>query len=315
MALLPPPPLPPFLERQMPFRRAAWRIESGPDAGRTIHFVDHGPPSGRPVLMFHGNPTWSFLWRKVIERLPDFRCVAPDLLGLGLSSRLPRIADHSVERHGAAMADLVAGLGLQGIVLVGQDWGGPVAAQVGAAGPGRIAAVVLGNTAVAVPSNPRGTAFHKFARIPVLSDLVFRGLGFPQIAMPFAQGDPRSIRGEVARAYRWPLRTWRDRTAPLALARMVPHGLDHESVPALRRGEAWIRSFSGPMAFVWGMRDPILGPALRRHERAFPQASVTRTDAGHFLQEEVPDELAAAIRETAVAATASAARPGPSEAG
>jgi cis-3-alkyl-4-acyloxetan-2-one decarboxylase len=321
MALLPAPPLPPFVERQMPFRRAAWQIESGPDAGRTIHFVDHGPPSGRPVLMFHGNPTWSFLWRKVIARLPGFRCVAPDLLGLGLSSRLPRISDHSVERHGAAMADLVAGLGLHGIVLVGQDWGGPIAAQVGAAGatvPGRIAGVVLGNTAVTVPSNPRGTAFHKLSRIPVLSDLVFRGLGFPQIAMSFVQGDPRSIRGEVARAYRWPLPTWSDRTAPLALARMVPQSPEHESVPALRRGEAWIRSFSGPMAFVWGMRDPILGPALRRHERDFPQASVTRTDAGHFLQEEVPDELAAAIRETTAASADPAgfsATPAPSEAG
>jgi cis-3-alkyl-4-acyloxetan-2-one decarboxylase len=76
---------------------------------------------------------------------------------------------------------------------------------------------------------------------------------------------------------------------------MVPDGPDHPSVPALRRGEAWVRSFTGPIALVWGTADPIMGRALRRHERELPQAAVTRTRAGHFLQEEVPEELAAAV--------------------
>ena len=249
--------------------------------------------------MIHGNPTWSFLWRKVIALLPGFRCVAPDLLGLGFSDRLPRMEDHSVERHGAAIAELVEALDLRGVILVAQDWGGPIAAQVGARLPERIAGLVLSNTAVIVPRHPRGTWFHKFARVPGISDLVFRGLGFPQNVLWWIQGDRRSIRGEVARAYRWPLRTWKDRLTPLALARMVPDGPDHVSVPALRRGEAWVRSFTGPVALVWGMADPIMGPALRRHERELPQAAVTRTGAGHFLQEEVPEELAAAVADVA----------------
>ncbi|HEX7183406.1 MAG TPA: alpha/beta fold hydrolase [Thermoanaerobaculia bacterium] len=293
------PSLPDFIARQLPFRRAVYTLQEGPDAGRTIHFVDQGNPAARPVLMLHGNPTWSFLWRKVIALLPSFRCVAPDLLGLGFSDRLPRMEDHSVERHGRAIAELVESLDLRGIILVGQDWGGPIAAQVGARLPDRIAGVVLGNTAVTLPSHPRGTAFHRFARLPVVSDLVFRGLGFPQNVLWRIQGDRRSIRGEVARAYRWPLRGWKDRVTPLALARMVPNGPDHESVEALRRGEEWLRSFAGPMALVWGTRDPILGRALRRHERDFPQAVVTRTEAGHFLQEEVPEELAAAVEDVA----------------
>jgi pimeloyl-ACP methyl ester carboxylesterase len=304
MPFHPPPPLPGFLTPLLPFRRAAYEIERGPDAGRRIHFIDEGDPEARPVLMVHGNPTWSFLWRKVIAELPGFRCVAPDLLGLGLSDRLPRLADHSVERHGMAIAELVESLDLRGIVLVGQDWGGPVAAQVGARLPERIAGVVLGNTAVSVPSHPRGTAFHKFARIPGLSDLVFRGLGFPQTTLWTVQGDRRSISGAVARAYRWPLASWRDRVAPLAMARMVPNRPDHDSVAALRRGEEWIRFFTGPVALVWGMADPILGRALRRHEKLFPDAPVTRTKAGHFLQEEVPRELAAAVEDVAGRAAA-----------
>jgi haloalkane dehalogenase len=249
--------------------------------------------------MLHGNPTWSFLWRKVIALLPEFRCVAPDLLGLGLSDRLPRLADHSLDRHGAAMAEVVEALDLRDVILVGQDWGGPIAAQVGARLPERIGGLVLANTAVTLPDHPRGTLFHRFARIPGLSDLVFRGFGFPQNLLWPIQGDKRSIRGEVARAYRWPLKTWRDRIAPLALARMVPSGPDHPSIAPLHRGAEWVRSFPGPAALVWGMRDPILGRSLRHLERALPGAPVTRTTAGHFLQEEVPGELAAAITDVA----------------
>jgi haloalkane dehalogenase len=290
------PPLPGFIARQLPFDRALYTLRHGPDAGRRLHTIDHGDPASRPVLMLHGNPTWSFLWRKVIRLLPSYRCVAPDLLGLGLSDTLG-IEEHTVDRHGAALAELVEALDLRGVVLVGQDWGGPIAMQVGLRCPDRIAAVVLANTAVTIPSRPRGHAFHRFARAPLVSDLVFRGLGFPQNVLWKVQGDWKSIRGDVARAYRWPLSTWERRTAPLALARMVPDGPDHPSIEALRRGEAWIRAFRGPLAFVWGMRDPVLARALHHHERAFPNAPVTRTEAGHFLQEEVPEALATAVED------------------
>jgi haloalkane dehalogenase len=300
------PPLPDFLARQLPFHRTIHTVREGPDAGRLLHYIDQGDRAARPVLMLHGNPTWSYLWRKVIALLPGCRCVAPDLLGLGLSDRLPKIEDHTVDRHGRAISDLVAALDLRDVILVGQDWGGPIAMQVGLRHPDRIAGVVLANTAVTVPSYPKGTWFHKLSRVPVVSDLLFRGLGFPQLALWVVQGDRKSIRGDVARAYRWPLRTWNDRVTPLALARMVPNGPEHPSMEALRKGEAWIRSFQGPIALVWGMRDPILGRSLRHLESAFPNALVTRTEAGHFLQEEVPEALAAAI-------TSAAARPASSK--
>ena len=295
-----PPPLPDFLAAQLPFERGAYRLEHGPDAGRRIHFLDHGPRSARPVLLLHGNPTWSFLWRKVIRRLPEMRCVAPDLLGLGLSDTLPEISDHSADRHADAIAELVAALDLSDLILVAQDWGGPIACGVGARLPERISGVVLGNTSVVAPRKPRGTAFHRFARMPVVSDLVFRGLGFPQIRLAMAQGDKSSISGDVSRAYRWPLRGWKRRVAPLALARMVPDSPEHPSIPALERGSDWLAGFDGPLAFVWGEQDPVLGHVLSRHVKAFPGAEVTRCpDAGHFLQEEVPDEIAAAVHRVA----------------
>ncbi len=309
------PPLPQWLARHLPLTRSGYVLETGADAGRLVHFIDRGAEEKEKdqvggkrdeapvVVLLHGNPTWSFLWRGVIARLKGLRCVAPDLLGLGLSARL-RVRDHTVERHGAAMAELVERLGLRRVILVGQDWGGPIGSQVGARLSERVVGVVFANTVTALPAHPRGTWFHKLARVPVVSQVVFRGLGVPQVALWAAQGDRRSIRGEVARAYRWPLRTWADRVAPLALARMVPDGPGHPSVPALRRGEEWARSFQGPMALVWGLRDPILGRALRRHERAFPQARVTRLEsAGHFLQEEAPEALAAAVEAVAARLT------------
>jgi len=113
------------------------------------------------------------------------------------------------------------------------------------------------------------------------------------------QADRRSISGEVARAYRWPLRTPRDRAAPLGLARMVPDSPTHPSVPGLREVDAWLRAFPGPMELIWGRKDPLLGGVLRRHVEALPRARVTETDAGHFLQEEVPEIIARSIRRLA----------------
>jgi haloalkane dehalogenase len=295
-----PPTLPPWLAGHLPWPRRVHLLREGPDAGRGVHLLDRpGGPGARPVLLLHGNPTWSFLWRKPIAALDParFRAVAPDLLGFGLSDKPRRVAEHSLVRHADAVAELVRALDLRGLILVGQDWGGPIAAAVGARLGERVAGLVLANTSVLVPASPRGTSFHRLARTPLVSDLLFRGLGFPMNALARAQGDPGSISGEVARAYRWPLRRWRDRAGPLALARMVPSSPDHPSVPELRRGEAWARGFAGPVALVWGERDPILGRALRRHVEAFPRATVTRTQAGHFLQEEVPGELVAAIED------------------
>jgi cis-3-alkyl-4-acyloxetan-2-one decarboxylase len=118
--------------------------------------------------------------------------------------------------------------------------------------------------------------------------------------MALAQGDRRSIRGDVARAYRVPLADPADRVAPLALARMVPDSLEHPSIAPLRRSHELVEGWQGPAAIVWGDRDPILGRVRTHIERLLPQASVTRTQAGHFLQEEVPDEIAAAVAAVAL---------------
>ena len=287
-----PPPLPPWLEAELPFRRrmahfGSWRM----------HFIDEG--EGRPVLLLHGNPTWSFLWRKVISRLKEaggLRLVAPDLIGLGLSEQPTRADEQTLELHLATVGALVEGLDLQDAIVVGQDWGGPVGAGVAARDPGRFTGAVFANTALLAPRRPlKPSLFHRASHLPLLSELLFRGLNFPVPILGRVQGDPRSIGPLERRAYAYPLKSWKQRAAPLGMARMVPDREGHPSLPVLDQTDAWVRGFRGPAALVWGLRDPILGRGLKRLREALPQATVTETQAGHFLQEEVPGELAAAI--------------------
>jgi len=289
---LPAPPLPDWLGRMLPFTR--YRVAVGD--GLAMHVMEQG--AGRPVLMVHGNPSWGFLWRKVAARLSGhpLRAVMPDLVGLGLSDKPRDAGFHTLENHAARLGKLVDALGLDDVVLVVQDWGGPVGLAAFADRPTRLGALVLLNTVVGPPRPGfRSSWFHRVARLPFVADVLFRGLGLEVRGMPLVQGDRKSIRGEVADAYRWPLRGREQNVAPLALARMVPDSLGHPSIPTLRRCQELVESFRGKVALVWGERDPILGRVISHVERLRPDARVTRTRAGHFLQEEVPDQIAEAI--------------------
>ena len=289
------PALPDWLARQLPFRRSLVDVGDG----LRMHVMEQG--EGRPVVMLHGNPTWGYLWRKVAAALAGepLRIILPDLVGLGLSDKPRDPAAHTLENHArwfGALLDTVVPDGR--FIFVGQDWGGPIGLRALADRADRVAGLVIANTVIGPPRPGfRPTAFHRFARMPIISDVAFRVLGFPQTTMSWAQGDKRSIRGDVARAYRWPLRRFADRVAPLAMARMVPDSQSHPSIAGLERCQAFVDGFTGPIALVWGDRDPVLGGVRSWLEKRLPSAPMTRTQAGHFLQEEVPAELAAAVRD------------------
>lgn len=305
MNRLPAPEIPDWIATMLPREVERYCLEVGD--GQRMAVMELG--GGRPVLMVHGNPTWGFLYRKVMQALTgdSLRLVVPDLVGLGFSSR-PGIEAHQLESHGAWMASLIRQLDLEGAILVGQDWGGPIGLLGVAAEPERFAGLVVLNTVVSEPRPGfKPTAFHRFSQMPVVSDLAFRLLGFPQIALAFAQGERSSIRGAVARAYRYPLRRIRDRAAPLAMARMVPDSEDHPSMAPLRRCRETVCELDVPIEVVWGEADPILGSVIGWIEKLLPEAAITRTGAGHFLQEEVPGPIAKAIRRVADQIEASSA--------
>ncbi|MCZ7587179.1 MAG: alpha/beta fold hydrolase [Deltaproteobacteria bacterium] len=238
------------------------------------------------------------LWRKVAEKLKGepFRLIIPDLVGLGFSSRPPMSA-HTLDHHARWMGGLLRALELNDPLLVVQDWGGPIGV-LGAVEAGlKPSGLVVLNTVLDAPREGfRPTPFHKFANAPIISDLAFRVFGFPQNALHKVQGDKKSIRGDVARAYKYPLRGLANNAAPLGTARMVPDSPAHPSVSGLTRCGEFVASLTCPSAVVWGTRDPVLGRALGRIKRLLPDAPVTETRAGHFLQEEVPGEIAEAVR-------------------
>ncbi len=271
--------------------------------GERMHVAEWGPPDGRTVVLVHGNPTWGFLWRNVVASLrkttdgSGLRLVVPDLIGLGLSSK-PRGPAHTLEAHGGWLRSALAKVAHGPLVLAAQDWGAPIGlyAMSDPTWKPRLRGLVLGNTAVSPPRKGfKPTLFHRLSQLPVVSDVLFKRLRFPLDVLHLSQGDRRSIRGDVARAYRWPLATLADREAPLALARMVPDSLTHASVPALNVTDEMFRTVQVPISIVWGDKDPVLGRVVNHLARMRPDATVVRTGAGHFLQEEVPGELASAI--------------------
>jgi haloalkane dehalogenase len=276
--------------------------------GEHMHVMEWGPEDGHTIVLVHGNPTWGFLWRKVVAAVlaqdPELRLVAPDLIGLGLSSK-PGIAAHTIEHHSAWLGALLDQRVPGPLVLVAQDWGGPIALHAMATRMARLRGIVLGNTAIGPPgAGFKPTLFHRLSQLPIASDVLFQRLGFPLGLLHLSQGDRSTIRGDVARAYRWPLRKRADRAAPLALARMVPDSIDrHPSLPGLRISQHVFETAQVPIDLVWGMRDPILGRVINHLGRLRPDAKITKTQAGHFLQEEVPDQLAAAILDVVRRAT------------
>ena len=288
------PEVPEWISKMMRPDTERYRVRVG-DQEMAVH--ESG--EGRPVVLVHGNPTWAFLYRKVCSALSGepFRLICPDLVGFGLSSK-PSAEAHTLENHARWMSNLIGELDLRDAIIVGQDWGGPIGFLGAASHADRFTGMVILNTVVSPPRPGfKPTAFHRFARLPVISTAVFSRLEFPQRFLQFAQGDRSSIRGAVARAYRWPFSNRADRIAPLATARMVPDSQEHPSIEPLARCQRFLESFEGKINVVWGERDPVLGSVIGWIEKLRPDASVVRTQAGHFIQEEEPGLIAKAIRE------------------
>lgn len=308
MNRLPTPAMPAWIGAQLPADITRYGLDvGGGGAPLTMHVMERG--QGLPVLMVHGNPSWGFLWRKVAAELAgtNVRCIMPDLIGLGLSDKPRDAAAHSILGQAEWLGRAIDQMELDRFVLAVQDWGGAIGLCAAADRADRVAGLVVLNTAIGPPRPGfKPTAFHRFAARPVVADLVFRGLHFPQAFMNMAQDDKTSIGPRATAAYVWPLRKLAERVAPLALARLVPDSQSHPTIPALQKSQAFVNAFRGPAAIVWGDRDPVLGRVRSWVEKSLPQATVTRTAAGHFLQEEVPVEIAAAIRQVAGAADAAA---------
>ncbi len=265
------------------------------EPGIKVHLLEVG--SGYPVFLMHGNPTSGFLYRKVAAELPTdrLRLIMPTLVGLGFSSKVP-VSQHTLENHMRWINAALVQLQLTDLVYMGQDWGGAVGLGALSLSPGLLKGAVLANTGFNAPTEAGSlSTAHDIAKTPILGELMFEQVVSIFDRLPATQGDPASMPADVTELYGRPVIESGNAKAPLAMMRMVPYSPDEPSSVQMREIERYVAGLDLPVELVWGMNDPILGPALPRMQQNFPDASVTETEAGHFLQEEVPTEISAAL--------------------
>lgn len=286
-------PLPDYAAKKVTGAYKSYLVEVEP--GIKVHVLEVG--SGFPLFMQHGNPTSGFLYREVAEELPtgQVRVIMPTLVGLGFSSKVPA-SQHTLNNHIRWINGVLTQLKLTELIFVGQDWGGPIGMGALAQSPNLLKGAVVLNTGFIVPTEPMDLSrAHAIAKTPVLGELLLEVFISIFEKLHEMQGDPSSIPSDVAELYGKPVIDSGNDKAPLAMMRMVPDGPDHPSVPAMRVIRQYVRNLNIPVELVWGMNDPILAKGLPLMQENFPEAPVTETEAGHFLQEEAPTEIAGAV--------------------
>ena len=282
--------IPSWLLKQLPYDHS-WI-----DVGTEMHVMKKG--EGKPIVMVHGNPMWGYLYKKVLDGLDNSnRYIVPDLIGFGFSEKI-KLHEHSLEAHSNWMAEFFSSIKEEKIGLVVHDWGGMIGIAGAMKAGKKIDGLVVMNTAITAPKDGfKPTWFHNLSQVPLVSSALFRGLNFPLSFLNRFAHLQGSFDSQTMKAYKYPFRKLKDNSGPLALARMVPNSMQHPSVPLEQEIEAYLKSYTGPAQIVWGMNDPVMWKLRRRTSRLLPQAKITKTQAGHFVQEETPEEVIAAIKE------------------
>jgi haloalkane dehalogenase len=259
--------------------------------GTSLHYVDEG--DGPPLLLLHGNPTWSFLYRELIKGLRDrYRCIAPDHPGFGFS-RAAGGYGYTPAEHAQVLEQFVLQLGLGGVTMMVQDWGGPIGFAVATRHPERFEAFVIGNT-WAWPKSDFGTQL--FSRVlggPLGRYLILKRNFFVERIIPGGVRR-RKLSSEVMDAYRGPF--------PTPDSRVPAHVFPGEilrSRPLLAQIERGLPALRDRSALItWPTKDVAFREAERkRWQEVFPNhKTVLLEGAGHYMQEDAPEEIVAAIR-------------------
>ena len=268
-----------------------------------IHHVDEGPPGAPPVLLLHGEPSWSYLYRKMIPSLiaAGLRAVAPDLVGFGRSDKPAAQEDYTYQRHVDWMRGFLEALDLRGVTLVGQDWGGLIGLRLVAEHPERFARVVAANTFLPTGDRPPGSAFLAWQRFsqetPVLP-----------VGRIVQSGCVTQLSPDVVAAYEAPFPDERYKAGARRFPLLVPTSPDDPAAPANRRAWESLRRWDRPFITAFSDSDPITQGADALLREAIPgtrgQPHTTINRGGHFLQEDQGEELARVVtdfvRRTAV---------------
>ncbi len=259
--------------------------------GYRMHYVDEG--AGNPVLMLHGEPSWSYLYRKMIPPVAEAgnRVIAPDLIGFGKSDKPMDIAVHTYAMHVAAITEFITELDLNNITLVCQDWGSLIGLRVAAENPERFARIVLANGALPNGEPNMSEAFMNWraqaARMQEAGD------------MPVGRIVGRNHGEEVIAAYDAPFPDGSYKAGPLAMPLLVPISPDDPAAAANRAAWDVLRSWEKPFLTAFSDGDPITGGGDAIFQRLVPgaqgQKHTTIEGGGHFLQEDRGEDLAEVV--------------------
>jgi cis-3-alkyl-4-acyloxetan-2-one decarboxylase len=257
-----------------------------------MSYLDEGPRSESAVLMLHGNPTWSFYYRHLVQALaPTRRCVAPDHVGMGLSAK-PQDYNYTLATRIADIEALVATLGLKQIDLVVHDWGGAIGFGFAAKRPQLIRRIVILNTAAFTIDRIPGRI--AICKAPFIGPLLVRGFnGFAGPATSMAM-HRRVLTDDEKHGYLVPYDSWANRVAVSAFVQDIPMDEEHRSWSTLKAIEHKLVDFqSHPAMFVWGGKDFCFDDVfLARWRQFLPRAEVHRiADAGHYVLEDAREEV------------------------
>jgi haloalkane dehalogenase len=263
-------------------------------AGLRIHYVDEGPPAAAPVLMLHGEPSWSYLYRKMIPVITaaGHRAVAPDLAGFGRSDKPARREDYTYQFHVDVMTGLIESLDLREITLVGQDWGGLIGLRIAAEHPDRFARIVVANTGFPTGDQPMTEGFTRWREYSQTVENFHVG----GIVKGGCLNDPPP---EVIAAYNAPFPDDSYKAGARQFPLLVPTRPDDPASEANRRAWEILRRWEKPLLTAFSDSDPVTLGGERVFQKLVPgaqgQPHVTITGAGHFLQEDKGEEFAQVV--------------------
>lgn len=284
--------IPTWLSREYPFTPKSFAT---PRAVR-MSFLDEGPRQAHAVLMLHGNPTWSFYYRHVVQALRGTRrCVVPDHVGMGLSDK-PEHYPYTLATRIDDVAALVKSLGLERVDLLVHDWGGAIGFGFAARHPDLVGRIAILNTAAfTMDFIPARIAL---CRLPVVGPLLVRGCnGFAGPATWMSM-HRRRLSSVEKRGFLYPYGSWSDRVAVSAFVQDIPMSASHPSWPTLLAIERELPRFAErPIQIVWGGRDFCFNDRfLARWRELYPQAAVERiADAGHYVLEDAREDVVAGL--------------------
>ena len=266
----------------------------GSDTLLRIAHVDEGPRDAAPILMMHGEPSWSYLYRHMIPLLVDagHRVVAPDLVGFGRSDKPVDQESYTYERHVDWMLQWLRAVDLSGTTLVCQDWGGLIGLRLLAAEPDRFARAVVANTFLPTGDRPAGEAFLNWQRFS--QEVEVFDCGFI-----VNMGSTTDLPDDVVAAYNAPFPDDRSTAGARRFPMLVPTSPDDPSAAANRAAWDVLEAWDKPLVTAFSDRDPVTAGGDRAFIERVPGAAGqphrTLAGGGHFLQEDCGPELAAVV--------------------